>query len=358
MEARLPWYTVNGNNFDSYIIGIAGASASGKTTVSHRIIQQLGPQVVILCLDSFYKPLNKEQIAQAHSNNFNFDHPDALDLEMAYQTLKELKKGKCVDIPNYSFSLHNRTDKTTTIYGVNVVIFEGIFALYDERIRDLMDLKLFVQTDPDVCLARRLKRDIVERGRDTIGVLTQYKRFVKPMFEQYILPTMKFADIISPRGKDNIVAIDLVTKHIKRQLIERGITFRSLLNRKDLPSTLPSQLILLPQTSQLKCIHTIIRDRTVTRTSFNFYIERLSTMLVEYAMNYIPVEQVMVDSIVNQSAISLKNKICGISVIRGGSALESGLRHVVKDAAIGKILIQTDPKTGEPMVYYIHVASL
>ena len=349
---RLPWYSQNGENFDCFIIGIAGASASGKTSVSHRIIQQLGPQVVIVCLDSFYKPLSPEQIKMAHASNYNFDHADAFDLDLCYEKLKDLKAGKYVEIPNYDFSIHNRTSKVTPIYGVTVVIFEGIFALYDKKIRDLMDLKLFVDTDADVCLARRLKRDIVERGRDTMGVLTQYKRYVKPMFEQHVLPTMRYADIISPRGKDNVVAIDLIAKHIKRQLNERGIIFRSLLNRQDLPKELPSQVVVLPQTSQLMSIHTIIRDRNTLRTSFVFYIERLSTILVEYAMNYVPIEETMIKSATEKQSKTLKDLICGVCVIRGGSALESGLRHVVKDAPLGRILIQTDPHTGEPKVFY------
>eukprot|EP00834_Sanchytrium_tribonematis_P001587 NODE_40_length_35084_cov_0.543519.p11 type:complete len:363 gc:universal NODE_40_length_35084_cov_0.543519:34152-33064(-) len=355
---RLPWYSNTGENIETYIIGIGGASASGKTTVSHRIISQLGPQVAIICLDSFYRPLNAEQIKAAYGNNYNFDHPDALDLDMAYEKLKELKLGKCVEIPNYDFSQHNRTSKTTTIYGVNVIIFEGIFALYDAKIRSLMDLKLFVDTDADVCLARRLKRDIVERGRDTIGVLTQYRRFVKPMFMQYVQPSMKFADIISPRGKDNVVAIDLITKHINRQLNERGILFRSTLNRKDLPAELPKQVVLLTQTNQLKCIQTIIRDKNTSRTSFVFHIERLSTMLVEFAMNLVPIDNIMIEASTSGFGKSLKDFICGICVIRGGSALESGLRQVVKDAPLGRILIQTDPNTGEPKVDYFNLATL
>eukprot|EP00835_Amoeboradix_gromovi_P006921 NODE_944_length_2859_cov_0.278986.p1 type:complete len:359 gc:universal NODE_944_length_2859_cov_0.278986:889-1965(+) len=349
-NGRSAWFTVNGENFDCFIIGIAGASASGKTSVSHRIIQQLGPQVVIVCLDSFYQPLNPSQIKSAHSNNYNFDHPDALDMEMAYNTLRDLKMGKCVEIPNYDFSKHNRTSKTTSIYGVTVIIFEGIFALYEKKIRDLMDLKLFVDTDADVCLARRLKRDILERGRDTVGVLTQYRRFVKPMFEQYILPTMRHADIISPRGKDNVVAIDLITKHIQRQLTVRGILFKPLLHKINFPKEMPSQVTVLKETSQLRTIHTIIRDKSNSRTTFIFYIERLSTMLVEFAMNYVPIEEIMIKSVTGKSEKGLKDLICGVSIIRGGSALEAGLRHVVKDCAIGRILIQTDPNNGEPKV--------
>ena len=155
-EGKMPWFDSNGKSVPPYIIGIAGGSASGKTSVSQRIIKQLGvPWVALICMDSFYKCLNPEEIEKAHRSEYNFDHPDSFDQELLYNTLSNVKKGNKVDIPVYDFTTHSRLQETQQMYGANVIIFEGIFALYDKRICDLMDLKLFVDTDADVCLARR-----------------------------------------------------------------------------------------------------------------------------------------------------------------------------------------------------------
>ncbi|RKP11581.1 Phosphoribulokinase/uridine kinase, partial [Piptocephalis cylindrospora] len=151
---------------------LVGGSASGKTSVSDRIIRNLGvPWVVILSMDSFYKALTPEQKAQADANNYNFDHPDAFDYEMVLDTLTKMKAGQSVEIPIYDFKTHSRSSKTQTIYGGNVIVFEGIFGLWDQDIMNLMDLKVFVDTDADLRLARRLKRDICERNRDMEGIL-------------------------------------------------------------------------------------------------------------------------------------------------------------------------------------------
>jgi uridine kinase len=149
---------MDGESQQPYIIGIAGGSASGKTTVSQRILQSLGSQVVLLSMDSFYKSLSEADIQRAHANQYDFDSPNAFDYEILFECLKKLKEGRRVEVPVYDFTLHSRLkDCTTTIYGANVIIFEGIFALYDKSVRDLMDLKIFVDTDSDVRLARRRK---------------------------------------------------------------------------------------------------------------------------------------------------------------------------------------------------------
>jgi len=156
-SGRLPWYNAEGQIRTPYIVGLAGGSASGKTTVAARIIRNLGvPWVALLSMDNFYKSLTAEQMAMAHNNEYNFDHPQAFDYEKLFQVLQDLKKGVKVEVPIYDFKTHSRlADKTTTIYGANVIIFEGIFALWDKDVRDLMDLKLFVDTDSDIRLARR-----------------------------------------------------------------------------------------------------------------------------------------------------------------------------------------------------------
>ncbi|KAM0682934.1 Uridine kinase [Mitosporidium daphniae] len=199
-----------------FIIGIAGGSASGKTSVSEAIIRDINDvsNVVLISMDSFYKCLSPEASKKAYANEYNFDHPDAFEFPLLYDTLLKLKNLEPVDIPVYDFKIHSRTSESVHIHKAKVVIFEGILALYDREILDLMDMKIFVDTDSDVRLARRLKRDINERRRDFNGVLDQYNRFVKPSFDDFIQPSVRNADIIIPRGKDNLVAIDLITKHI------------------------------------------------------------------------------------------------------------------------------------------------
>jgi len=191
----------------------------GKTTVAKKIIEELNVQwVSLLSMDSFYKVLTEEQHEQAQRNEYNFDHPDAFDFDLIYKTLSELKKGKQVHIPVYNFTTHSREQQQKTIYGANVVIFEGIMTFVSKELLELMDIKIFVDTDADIRLSRRMRRDIVERGRTIDSVLAQYNKYVKPSFEYYIAPTMVCADIIVPRGGDNAIAIDLIVKHVHREL--------------------------------------------------------------------------------------------------------------------------------------------
>jgi uridine kinase len=169
-------------------------------------------------MDSFYKVLSEKEHELANNNEYNFDHPDAFDFELILKTLKELKKGKQVYIPIYNFTTHSRENHHKTVYGANVIIFEGIMAFANKELLDLMDIKIFVDIDSDIRLARRLFRDISERGRSIENVLNQYNKYVKPAFDYYIAPTMTFADIIVPRGGDNKIAIDLIVKHVHREL--------------------------------------------------------------------------------------------------------------------------------------------
>eukprot|EP00123_Amoebidium_parasiticum_P007748 comp18336_c1_seq1/m.19430 comp18336_c1_seq1/g.19430 ORF comp18336_c1_seq1/g.19430 comp18336_c1_seq1/m.19430 type:complete len:263 (-) comp18336_c1_seq1:102-890(-) len=203
------------------MIGVCGGTASGKTTVCQMIMEQLGAQAndnfehmaVLVHQDSFYQPLPPDVDVEL----YNFDHPDAFDNDLIYQTLMRLADGQPVDIPIYDFTTHKRTDKTVRLFPAPVILFEGILSLYHKEWRELFDLKLFVECDPDTRLARRVLRDIEHRGRDLDSVLWQYVQFVKPSFEDYILPTKKYADIIIPRGADNNVAIDLIVQHIREQ---------------------------------------------------------------------------------------------------------------------------------------------
>ncbi|XP_045836185.1 uridine-cytidine kinase-like 1 isoform X7 [Meles meles] len=225
---RPPWYNEHGTQSkEAFAIGLGGGSASGKTTVARMIIEALDvPWVVLLSMDSFYKVLTTQQQEQAARNNFNFDHPDAFDFDLIVSTLKKLKQGKSVQVPVYDFTTHSRKKDWKTLYGANVIIFEGIMAFADKALLELLDMKIFVDTDSDIRLVRRLRRDISERGRDIEGVIKQYNKFVKPAFDQYIQPTMRVADIVVPWGSGNTVAIDLIVQHMHSQLEERELSVR------------------------------------------------------------------------------------------------------------------------------------
>ncbi|KAL4634992.1 uridine-cytidine kinase 2-A-like, partial [Arapaima gigas] len=211
-------------NRQPFLIGVSGGTASGKSSVCGKIMELLGQnkidhrqrQVAILSQDSFYRVLTPEQKAKAQKGQFNFDHPDAFDNELIVKTLWEILEGKTVEIPVYDFVTHSRSEEeSVTVYPADVVLFEGILMFYYQEIRDLFQMKLFVDTDADTRLSRRVLRDISERGRDLEQVLTQYIAFVKPAFEEFCLPTKKYADVIIPRGADNIVAINLIVQHIQ-----------------------------------------------------------------------------------------------------------------------------------------------
>ncbi|XP_063288539.1 uridine-cytidine kinase 1 isoform X2 [Pelobates fuscus] len=194
-----------------FLIGVSGGTASGKSTVCEKIMELLGQnevdhrqrKVVILSQDRFYKVLTAEQKARAIKGQYNFDHPDAFDNDLMYRTLTSIVDGHIVDVPLYDFVTHSRLSETTTVYPADVLLFEGILAFYNQEIRDMFQLKLFVDTDSDVRLSRRVLRDM-KRGRDLEQILTQYTTFVKPAFEEFCLPTKKYADVIIPRGVDNM----------------------------------------------------------------------------------------------------------------------------------------------------------
>jgi uridine kinase len=210
---------------EPFVIGVTGGTASGKTTVCEAILKKLENQrVCIISQDSFYRDLDESALREVASCNYNFDHPDAFDWPLIANILKTIKTGKRVDIPQYSFITHSRLKETTPIYGADVILFEGILSFYTPELRESMDLKIFVDTDADTRLSRRVLRDINDRGRTLDGVLLQYEKFVKPAFEDYILPTKKYADVIIPRGSDNIVAINLIVQHIRTKLDERDPT--------------------------------------------------------------------------------------------------------------------------------------
>uniref|UniRef100_A0A671K9D6 Uridine-cytidine kinase n=3 Tax=Sinocyclocheilus TaxID=75365 RepID=A0A671K9D6_9TELE len=233
-ETHLKDRAENGHNTrQPFLIGVSGGTASGKSSVCEKIMELLGQnkidrhqrQVVILSQDSFYRELTPEQKAKALKGQFNFDHPDAFDNELVMKTLRDIIQGETVHIPVYDFVTHSRKDDFVTVYPADVVLFEGILMFYSQEIRDLFQMKLFVDTDPDTRLSRRVLRDIGERGRELEQVLNQYITFVKPAFEEFCLPTKKYADVIIPRGADNLVAINLIVQHIQ-DILNGGVTKR------------------------------------------------------------------------------------------------------------------------------------
>merc|ERR1712110_1395119 len=217
----------NGRNLPAlrtpFMIGVAGGTASGKSTVCSTLVDKLGQsevnaeekQVVILSQDSFYRELNPVEISKANKGMFNFDHPDAFDNQLMESVLTDIINGRQTKVPVYDFKTNSRSPgEFTTIYPSDVILVEGILVFYYPTLRDMFNMKLFVDTDADSRLARRVLRDIEERGRDLENVLFQYTNLVKPAFEEFCMPTKKHADVIIPRGADNTVAISLISEHI------------------------------------------------------------------------------------------------------------------------------------------------
>ncbi|XP_072591406.1 uridine-cytidine kinase-like 1 isoform X11 [Vulpes vulpes] len=358
---RPPWYNEHGTQSkEAFAIGLGGGSASGKTTVARMIIEALDvPWVVLLSMDSFYKVLTTQQQEQAAHNNFNFDHPDAFDFDLIVSTLKKLKQGKSVKVPVYDFTTHSRKKDWKTLYGANVIIFEGIMAFADKTLLELLDMKIFVDTDSDIRLVRRLRRDISERGRDIEGVIKQYNKFVKPAFDQYIQPTMRVADIVVPWGSGNTVAIDLIVQHMHSQLEERKLRWdMAALASAHQCHPLPRTLSVLKSTPQVRGMHTIIRDKETSRDEFIFYSKRLMRLLIEHALSFLPFQDCVVQTPQGQDYAGkcyAGKQITGVSILRAGETMEPALRAVCKDVRIGTILIQTNQHTGEPELHYLRL---
>lgn len=359
IAGRPPWYDAQGQLVEPFVIGICGGSASGKTTVAKKIIEELDvPWVTLLSMDSFYKVLSEESHKLAENNDYNFDHPDAFDFDLLCSTLKRLKRGKRVEVPCYNFVTHSREKRTKIMYGANVIICEGILLFAHSHLLDLMDMKIFIDTDSDVRLSRRLRRDITERGRDLEGVLKQYNKFVKPAFDHHIAPSMIHADLIVPRGGENKVAINLVVRHVHTQLQTRGLKLRSKLVNSHCDQPLPKTLKVLQPTSQVLGNHTIIRNEATSRDEFIFYSKRLMRLLTEFTLSLLDFKNVVVETPQNIKYHGKRldcNKICGVSILRAGETMEPALCDVVKDVRLGKILIQTNQDSGEPELFYLRL---
>ena len=200
------------------VIGIAGGTGSGKTTLMHNLITEFSDVVTVLSHDNYYK--RHDDLTYEQRCQLNYDEPAALETDLMARHLDILRRGEAIDCPVYDFTVHNRSDETIRITPEKVIIVEGILIFENKQLRDLMDIKIFVDTDADVRLCRRIVRDVRERGRTLESVVEQYQNTVKPMHEMYVEPSKKHADIIVPEGGKNVVALDMIMGRIRRHLEE------------------------------------------------------------------------------------------------------------------------------------------
>lgn len=201
------------------IIGIAGASASGKSLLANTIVKELGSeQVAVISEDSYYK--DNSLLPMNERARINFDHPDAFDHSLLVNHLKQLQTSNAVEIPIYNHTLHIREQQTRCVGPHSIIVLEGILLFVELLLRDLMNIRIYMDTPLDICLIRRIKRDVIERGREMGSVLTQYQDTVRPMYSQFIEPSKHYADIIVPRGGENRIAIDMIKAKIRELLID------------------------------------------------------------------------------------------------------------------------------------------
>lgn len=199
-----------------YVIGVAGGSASGKTTIIKKVENYFGSDIAILSHDSYYKA--HYDMPFEERCKLNYDHPDSFETERMANDVRKLLKGYAIDMPVYDYVNHNRSTETVRIEPKQVIIIEGILVLENRELRDLMDIKIYVDTDADERLMRRIQRDMVERGRSIDSIIKQYSDTVKPMHEEFVEPSKKHADIIIPRGGENVPGIDMLTTYLTKML--------------------------------------------------------------------------------------------------------------------------------------------
>ena len=205
----------------SLVIGICGGSGSGKTTVANRLMEAFPDEAVLLSMDFYYR--RNDHLTFEERCKINYDHPDSLETELMIEHLKALKEGKTVTVPQYDFTVHNRSDKVLVLEPRPIIIVEGILLFTDNTLVNLMDIRVYVDTDADVRILRRARRDIDERGRTLESVMNQYLATVKPMHEQFVEPTKKKAQIIVPGGGRNNVAVEMLISTVEKRLRRMGI---------------------------------------------------------------------------------------------------------------------------------------
>ena len=201
---------------ECFVIGIGGGTGSGKTTLTKRLKERLGSAVTVLSYDNYYK--SHPDMPYDERVRLNYDHPSAFDTELLVEHLAALRRGETIAAPVYDFKQHDRSDETMLIAPTGVILVEGILILAAERLRSQMDVKIYVDTDADVRILRRVVRDVKQRGRSLESVVTQYLTTVKPMHEQYVEPSRRYADIIVPEGGRNAVALDMLVRRVEHHL--------------------------------------------------------------------------------------------------------------------------------------------
>ncbi|MBQ8757118.1 MAG: uridine kinase [Oscillospiraceae bacterium] len=198
------------------VIGIAGGSGSGKTTLTKKLMEKFGDNITVLSHDNYYK--RHDELTYEERAQLNYDEPEALDTSLMVYQLDQLRHGQSIDCPVYDFTQHNRSNETIRINPERVILVEGIMIFASEELRNLMDIRIFVDTDADIRLCRRIKRDVTKRGRSLESVINQYKTTVKPMHEKHVEPSKKYADLVVPEGGKNVVALDMIEGRIRRHL--------------------------------------------------------------------------------------------------------------------------------------------
>ena len=198
------------------VIGIAGGTGSGKTTITRKLLQRFGSDVSVIYHDNYYKA--HHDLSYEERAKLNYDHPNAFDTDLLIQAVKDLKQGKSVECPVYDYTVHDRSDKTVTVTPSRVIIVEGILIFQSRELCEQMDIKIFVDTDADVRILRRITRDVRDRGRSLDSIISQYLTTVKPMHEQFVEPSKRNADIIIPEGGKNHVALEMVIQRVRAHL--------------------------------------------------------------------------------------------------------------------------------------------
>ncbi len=198
------------------VIGIAGGSGSGKTTLMNNLIDRFGDVITVLSHDNYYK--RHDELTFEERTQLNYDEPAALETDLMVRQLSDLKNGREIDCPVYDFTVHNRSNDTLHLVPRQVIIVEGIMIFADKSLRELMDIKIFVDADADIRICRRIKRDVNKRGRSLESVIAQYQKTVKPMHEKYVEPSKRYADIVVPQGGKNMVALEMIVGRIHRHL--------------------------------------------------------------------------------------------------------------------------------------------
>ena len=203
---------------DILVIGIAGGTGSGKTTLMRALTEKFGENIAVISHDNYYK--RRDDLSYEERCKINYDEPGAFDTSLMVYHLDQLRHGYAIECPVYDFTVHNRSEETIHIMPRRVILVEGILIFENPELRELMDIKVFVDADADVRLCRRIKRDVNKRGRSLESVLTQYQQTVKPMHERYVEPSKKYADLVVPEGGKNLVALDMIMGRIQRHLAE------------------------------------------------------------------------------------------------------------------------------------------